>query len=302
VLCAEYLGMLRNRVVNFPPMTRADQSPSASSGLDRRQFIQLLLTGTVGFFGRDLLFPQVALADNAASSKLSVEQYHIFVGSQVAQKGGKQAVTFKSGKTELLKIAAGSSEDAKLVVKRAALNGGDATVTLHTLYDPSIDFDTAIETALAAAPLMVGTRDRCRDAYHQIKVGEYVEDVHAQDILDIVISGSPEIEKNSNGKQIRERYQLASQSSRLIALENEIEETLASSGLSNDKKLHLKGIYQYVRANEPLPSPEDFDDLTAVDAIVQNSKLPLALKQRYAVASAQTRAFTVDKVIMALIQ
>lgn len=285
-------------------MTPADQSPDASSGFARRQFIQLFLVGTIGFWGREIFLPKAALADTVAASSgtSETELYHIFVGNKLAQKGGQQAVTFKSGKTASLKIPARCTEGAKLTVKQAALNGGDATVVLHTLYDPTIDIDGAINTSLAAASLLAGTSDRCLDAYEQIKAGNWVADIHAQDILDVVVGGSPELEKNPDGQAIRDRYHLASQNSRLIALQKQIEDTIAASDLPDEKKLRLKGLYQYVRANEPLPSPDDFDDLTAVDAIVQNVKLPLALKQRYAIASAQTRAFTVDEVIMALIR
>jgi hypothetical protein len=182
------------------------------------------------------------------------------------------------------------------------LNGGDAAVILHTLHAPTIDMDSVIAKSLEATSLRAETRDRCRSAYHQVKAGLYVTDVHAQDILDIVIAGSPELGKNPNARLIRNRYSLASQNSRLIALQNQIEETISASPLLDDEKLRLKGLYQYVRANEPLPSSENLDDLTAVDAIVQNSELPLALKQRYAIASAQTRAFTIDEVILALIR
>lgn len=284
-------------------MTTVDRLPHSSSSFDRRQFIKLFLAGTIGFWSREILLPKAALADTANSSDASnPELYHIFVGDNLAQKGGNQPVTFKSGKTELVKVPAGCNEGAKLVIKQAALDGGDATVIAHTLYDSSLNVDEAVDTALTSAPLMTGTRDRCREAYLQIKAGKYVTDLHAQDILDIVIGGSSELEKDSSSKIIRDRYQLASQNSRLIALQNQIEETIAASDLSDEKKLRLKGVYQYVRANEPLPSPEDFDDLTAVDAIVQNSHLPLSLRQRYAIASAQTRAFTVDQVILELIQ
>jgi hypothetical protein len=266
--------------------------------------MQLFLAGTIGFCGREILCSKAALADNVASGSdaSSAELYHIFIGDKLAQKGGKQPVTFKSGKTDALQIPADCSDGAKLTIKQAALDGGDVTVVIHTLYDPLIDTDAAIDTALAAAPLMAGTRYRSRDAYSQIKAGEYVTDLHAQDILDIVMGASLELEKNSNGKLIRDRYHLASQNSRLVALQNRIEETVAASDLTDERKFRLKGIYQYVRANEPLPSSEDFDDLTTIDAIVQNAKLSLALKQRYAIASAQTRAFTVDEVILALIQ
>jgi hypothetical protein len=284
-------------------MTTTDRPPIASSGLARRQFIQLLLAGTVGLWGSEALFPKIALANIPSSSNTSnSELYHVFISDKLAQSGGEQPVTFKSGKTQPLKIPTGSREGVQLSVKQAALDAGDATVILHTLYDPSLDIDAAIDSALAAAPLIAGTRDRCLSAYRQIKAGTWVVDVHAQDVLDIVISGSPELEKNANGELIRDRYRLASQNCRLLALQNHIDKIVSASSLLDDEKLRLKGIYQYVRANESLPSPEDFDDLTAVDAIVQNSGLPLALKQRYAIASAQTRAFTVDEVIMTLIR
>jgi len=193
-------------------MFPADLSPNTSSRLNRRQFTQLLFAATAGFLGQEMLFPQAALADSAVSElePEAIELYHVFIGDELARKGGKQPVTFKSGKTEQLKIPANSLEGTKLIVKQSALDGSDTAVILHTLYDPTIDMNSAIAKALEATSLRAETRDRCRSAYHQVKASLYVTDVHAQDILDIVIAGSTELGKDPNASLIRDRYYLRS--------------------------------------------------------------------------------------------
>lgn len=285
-------------------MSDTPHSLKSSLRLGRRRFNQLITLTAASVLVSEIALPAIAYADDSASPTLAPnqEKYHIFIGEQLAKNGGKQAVTFKSGIVKEISIPKKSKDNTSITVKKSALDGSDAVVVLHTLYDPSIDTDSLIELAIASAPLMDGTRDRCRGVYQQVKAGEHIRDTQVLDVVDIVVSASSELDKAENGKLVQERYLLASQNSRLMELQAYIEESITQSSLPPEQQQRLKGIYQYVRANEPLPSPEDFADLTAIDAIVQGSALPIPIRQRYAMASAQTRAYTVDEVILNLIR
>lgn len=284
-------------------MSDSSQLPKQPFKFSRRRFNQLATLTTASILASEIAFPAIAFADvsTVADVSASQERYHIFIGDKLAEEGGTKAITFKSGAVEEISIPKKSKDNTLITVKQAALTGQDAVVVLHTLYDPSINIDTLIEQAVASAPLMNGTRARCQDVYSELKAGNCISDTQALDVLDIVISGSADLAKDTNGKTTQERYQLASQNARLITLQSYIEEAVDKSDLPLEKQQKLKGVYQYVRANEALPSPEEFEDLTAVDAIVQGSALPIPIKQRYAIASAQTRAYTVDEVILDLI-
>ncbi len=99
-----------------------------------------------------------------------------------------------------------------------------------------------------------------------------------------------------------ERYQIASQSSRISLLQTTIEEGIEKAIFSDDEKQELRGLFQFVKANEPLPRQEDLEKLTFIDAMVQASEISIPLKQLYSIASAQTRAYTVDFIVLNLIQ
>ncbi|MEG3904751.1 hypothetical protein QUB19_20185 [Microcoleus sp. B4-C5] len=109
------------------------------------------------------------------------------------------------------------------------------------------------------------------------------------DFLDYVISSS----KLDN--KIKERYQIASTNSRLLGIEQAIESTLAQSKLTEAKKKLIRGTSAYVRAGEPVP---DFKALTDIYSIVAASALPLEIKQNYSLAIANSRALTVDFILV----
>lgn len=284
-------------------MSDSPQLPKQPFKFGRRRFNQLITLTTVSILASEIAFPAIAYADDSASSKPVnyQERYHIFIGDRLAQEGGKQAVTLKSGIVKTISIPKRSREETHITLKQTALDGSDIDIVLHTLYDPSIDIDGIVEQALVSVPLLKATRDRCRDVYQQVKGGDSVRDPQALDVLDTIVSGASKIRKAKNGDLIQKRYKLASQNSRLVELQTYIEAAVDRSELPSEQKQRLKGIYQYVRAGEALLSTEDFDALTDIDAIVQGSTLPVPLRQRYAVASAQTRAFTVDEAIQNLI-
>lgn len=285
-------------------MPNSPQIPNRSSKLSRRRFNQFISLTAISILASEVALPAIAYADDfdSTNSTINQELYHIFVGDKLAQEGGNQAVTLKSGVVRTISIPKHSKEATRITLENAALNGGDAVVVLHTLYDSVTDIDGLVADAIFSAPLLKATRDRCRDVYQQIKKGDRVNDPQALDVLDTIISGSPKLKKVKNGETIQKRYQLASQNSRLLELQTYIEEAVDKSEISSEQKQHLKGIYQYVRSGEALPGIEDMDALTNIDAIVQGSSLSVPIRQRYAVASAQTRAFTVDEAIQNLIR
>lgn len=285
-------------------MQAPDKLPR-STQISRRRFNQLIgLTGISCLVG-GLSWPMPAnAAANVGRSGISTtEKYHIFIGDELAQQGGQYSVTFRSGLTENIRIPSGSTDKTIIITKATARDGGNAEIILHTLYDPSLlNVDKWIEAVINRSPLMNATKQRCSETYQQIKAGEQVTDSYALDLMDIVIAGSSDLGKKKDGSLIQNRYQIASQNSRLIALQAYITDKIDATELPEEQKQHLKGIYQFVRANEPLPSAEDFEGLTTIDAMVQASDLAVPIKQRYAIASAQTRAYTVDEVIMDLIR
>jgi hypothetical protein len=83
-----------------------------------------------------------------------------------------------------------------------------------------------------------------------------------------------------------------------VIMEQAIESALAKSQLSQDKKKQIRGTYQYIRAFEPVP---DFSYLKELDAIIVGSNIPVGIKRAYSLATAKSRALTVDRIIVNLI-
>ncbi|MFB2934868.1 hypothetical protein ACE1B6_06280 [Aerosakkonemataceae cyanobacterium BLCC-F154] len=136
------------------------------------------------------------------------------------------------------------------------------------------------------------SKAKCKSIYEQVENGEYLDDQSTLALLDYVIYTS----KLDN--KIKERYHIASTNSRLLGIEQTIEAALSKSNLTEAEKKQIRGTYAYVRAGEPVPN---FKALTDIDSIVTNSALPLEIKQAYFLASTQSRALTVDFIIVKLI-
>ncbi|MBE9259666.1 hypothetical protein [Dolichospermum sp. LEGE 00246] len=98
---------------------------------------------------------------------------------------------------------------------------------------------------------------------------------------------------------IKLRYDIAYQNCQLNIIEKAIASALAKSKLSQDKKKRIRGTYQYVRASEPVP---DFSYLKELEAIIAGSDIRIGVKRAYSLASAKSRAFTVDIIIVRLIK
>lgn len=292
-------------------MSGSHQGTPDPSNLNRRRFNQIISLAALSCCFGEIAFPNAAAAGTAKGKDKSAEnesqqvdereKYHIFIGSKLAEEGGECSITFRSGAKSFIQIPANSCEEKSILAKGAALDGSDAVITLHTLYDSLTNIDGLIDAAILAAPIMDATEKRCLDTYSQVKLGESVSDFYVLDILDTAISVSSKLRSDDKFKKILECYQIASQSARLTVIQTYVEEKIESNNLAPEEKQKLRGVYQFVQANDALISPEYFSDLTAVDAIVQSSNLPVSLKQRYAIASALTRAYTVDSVILELI-
>lgn len=220
------------------------------------------------------------------------EVYHVFIGYELAQTGGYQKVTLKSGKSYDIKINAPLENGCKMRLRKCGLQGVDAYVVFHTLFDESVNIYRQINQPIAHSSLHPSNKTKCSDAYSVLNAGRPVENLRALDLLDLLIFSA------NLPREICQRYIIGSQNSRLIAIEECLEETLASAYLTEEKKRLIKGTYQFVRAGEAVPN---LTPLHQLDAIILNSYLFTELLPQYLIASATSCALTVDSFIEQLI-
>lgn len=269
-------------------MTNLNISP-----LNRRSFLSYVALGTLGLLTKDLLDPASAMADSEGLGKnfSTLENYHIFVPYTTARKGGKETFTLRSGEPCQVAIPSKTQDSQEITIKGRGQDGKDITVVLHTLYDRQLGIKEEIYQEVDKNTQFAeeASKAKCKFVYEQVEDGEYIDDLIALDFLDYVISSS----KLDN--KIKERYQLASTNSRLLGIEQAIESTLAQSKLTEAKKKLIRGTSAYVRAGEPVP---DFKALTDIYSIVAASALPLEIKQNYSLAIANSRALTVDFILV----
>lgn len=262
--------------------------------LNRRYFLGSIALVTLGLLTKDLINPLSVQANSQGlgNSNISLETYHIFVPYTIARNGGKQIVTLRSGDDLSVKIPAKIEDNQEMTIKGGGFEGKDITLVLHTLYDKRTQIDDKIYQELGQNVKFIlpgSSRSKCKSVYEQIEDGEYVKDLSALNLLDYAIASS------KLDSTIQARYQLASTNSRLVGLQQAIDSTLNESTLSPEEQKIIKGTFAYVRANEPCP---DFNALTALDAIVAGSDLPPEIQVTYSLASAQSRALTVDLILV----
>ncbi|MBD2041396.1 hypothetical protein [Microcoleus sp. FACHB-672] len=264
--------------------------------LSRRNFLSGLALGTLSLLTKDLINPAIARADNLLSqnNSLVVEEYHIFVPSKIARVGGTQTFILRSGNTCLVRIIPRSKDNQEIIIQGQGQNQQDIIVTLHTLYDPQLRIDEQIHREIYYNTQFIeeASKAKCIAVCNKVENADYIDDLTTLDFLDYIIYSS-KLET-----QIQERYKIASTNSRLLAIHREVESALAQSELTDIEKKLIQGTYAYVRAGEPVP---DFKALTDLDTIVASSALPLELKQTYSIASANSRALTVDFILVKLI-
>jgi hypothetical protein len=220
------------------------------------------------------------------------ELHHIFIGYQTVIAGGTQKVTLRSGKSYEVKIPANSPEEAKLSLKGCGLQRNDVVLVLHTLFDKTLDIEKQVDLLRATVDIKPESKRRCRNVYQLIKDGKYSEDLAAQDLLDFIVSSS------LTNPSVSQRYNIASQNSKSIKIEECIEDALAASNLDETEKQSIRGTYQYIRAGENIT---DFGVLNQLDSIIQNSSLRNELKELYFRYSVTSRAITADLFIVNLI-
>ncbi|QYX33971.1 hypothetical protein [Sphaerospermopsis torques-reginae] len=259
--------------------------------LNRRMFLNLLVSSVGVYLTKDVIFPEVASANNDNFQ----EKYHVFVPYDIARRGGIQTVTLRSGDTCKVTIPARIIENNTISIPKIGLQGNDVTFILHSLYDPDVRIADKIYQEIDKADFIRkdATKSQVKQIYELVEDSEYIEDTISLDLLQYLVASS------NLDEQIRQRYEIAHQNCLLNIIEKAIETALAKSKISEDKKKRIRGTYQYVRASEPVP---DFSYLEDLEAIIAGSDIPMSIKNIYSIASAKSRAFTVDVIIVKLIQ
>jgi hypothetical protein len=261
--------------------------------LTRRHFLSYIALGTVSLLVKDLLYPSSAIADSQGLGKdfSTVENYHIFVPYATARIGGKEKFTLRSGEPCQIEIPSKTQDSQEITIKGRGQDGKDITVVLHTLYDRQVGIKEQIYQEIDKNTQFVvqASKAKCKFVYEQVEDGEYIDDLILLDFIDYVIYSS------KLDSKIQDRYQIASTNSRLLGIEQAIESTFAESRLTEAQKKLIRGTFAYVRAGEPVPN---FKALTDIDSIVISSGLPLEIKHTYSLASANSRALTVDFILV----
>ena len=273
-------------------MTHLNISP-----LNRRSFLSYVALGTLGLLTKDLLDPASAMADSEGLGKnfSTLENYHIFVPYTTARNGGEETFTLRSGEPCQVEIPSKAQDSQEITIKGRGQDSKDITVVLHTLYDRQLGIKEEIYQEIDKNTQFIeeASKAKCKFVYEQIEDGEYINDVIGLDLLDYVISSS------KLDKKIKERYEIASNNSRLLGTEQAIEMALSQSKLTEAEKKLIRGTFASVRAGEPVP---DFKALTDIDSIVAASALPLEIKQKHFLASTNSTALTVDFILVKLIE
>ncbi|MEG5042763.1 MULTISPECIES: hypothetical protein [unclassified Microcoleus] len=194
-----------------------------------------------------------------------------------------------------MEIPSKAQDRQEITIKGRGQEGKDITVVLHTLYDRQLGIKEEIYQEIDKNTQFIeeASKAKCKFVYEQVEDGEYINDVSALDFLDYVISSS------KLDSTIKERYQIASNNSRLLGTEQAIEMALTQSKLTEAEKKLIRGTFASVRASEPVP---DFKALTEIDLIVAASALPLEIKQKHFLASTNLTALTVDFILVKLIE
>lgn len=263
--------------------------------LTRRQVLTGLLLTTASLLTKDLLFPASAIAGNEElkNNSYSINKYHIFLNYTAARTGGEVTINLRSGEKLSIKIPDKTIENKEILVPQPGKKSQDITVVCHTLYDREVKIGDQIFQEIESTQFIQGaSKTKCKNVYEQVEDGEYIDDLVALELLDYVISTS------KLNDPVKQRYQLASTNSCLLGIEKALESTLAKSSLTDSEKKLLRGTYVYVRAEEPVP---DFQALTDLDSIISNSQLPIEIKQAYSIASATSRALTINLILVELI-
>jgi hypothetical protein len=284
------MGWLSRGVAkNFDSVTKKGMKESTHN-INRRMFLNLMASGVMVYLTKDLIYPEIA----SANDDFINEKYHVFIPYEIAKRGGIQKVALRSGNICQVKIPARIIENYEISVPKVGLQGNDITLILHTLYDSQIRIADKIYQEIDQADFIRkdATKEKAKQTYELLEDGEYIEDIASLDLLQYLVASS------KLDEPIKRRYDIAYQNCLLTIMEQAIESALAKSQLSQDKKKLIRGTYQYVRSSEPVPN---FSYLKELDAIIAGSNMPVGIKRAYSLASAKSRALTVDIIIVNLI-
>jgi hypothetical protein len=286
--------------IQSQPSSNPEPNPSTSA-IARRQFLGLsasaVLALTLGGWHRPVSADSNdwgTTTDWDSNVNLNIkERYRIFVPNITVARGGKARVVLRSGEDFTIDIPRRVADQSEFTVKGKGLQGNDIVIVMHTLYEPSAKIQENIEYEIESAPFIQKiTQENCLQAYLQITEGKYFNDLATLDLLDYVVASS------KLDETIQQRYEVASQNSRLVAIEEAIEKVLANSELNQNQKQVIRGTHQYVRAGDPVPN---FEDLTDLAAIIAGAELSPGLQQYYLQAIAKAKAVTADFIIVQLI-
>ncbi|OAB58550.1 hypothetical protein AY600_10480 [Phormidium willei BDU 130791] len=259
--------------------------------ISRRQALQGLTLAAMGLVLRDTLAMQPALAEpeTTTSLDLETEKYHVFIPYVRSRTGGKQEITLRSGEKLELKIPARTTDNTEIPFQLPGRRG-EAIAIAHTLYDRTLRLaDQIYQEIDNTSFIQDASKTKCKLVYEQVEDARYINDLTSLQLLDYVI------ETSRLDDSVKDRYLLASTNSRLLGIQNVLESTLATSRLSQDKRQLILGTFELVRAGEPITN---FKALSDLDSIVTTSQLPPEIQQEYTIASAKSRALTVDLIIV----
>lgn len=228
---------------------------------------------------------QVNSGKSTESSEGIEEVYHVFIGYEIAQKGGSQNVTLKSGKSYDIKLEPNLENGCKRRLKKCGLQGNDAFVVFHTLFHESLNIYRQINQQVAHAPIQSLSKSQCSDAYSVLNAGLAVKNLPALDLLDFIVLSA------NLPREIRDLYIIGSQNSRLRAIEECLEEALAAAYLPEAKKRLIKSAYQFIRSGDAVGN---FTALHQLNAIALNSYLCPELIYQYSIAAATSSALAID--------
>jgi hypothetical protein len=286
--------------IQSQPSSNPEPNPTTGA-IARRQFLGLsasaVLALTLGGWHRPVSADSNdwgTTTDWDSNVNLNIkERYRIFVPNITVARGGKARVVLRSGEDFTIDIPRRVADQSEFTVKGKGLQGNDIVIVMHTLYEPSAKIQENIEYEIESAPFIQKiTQENCLQAYLQITEGKYFNDLATLDLLDYVVASS------KLDETIQQRYEVASQNSRLVAIEEAIEKVLANSELNQNQKQVIRGTHQYVRAGDPVPN---FEDLTDLAAIIAGAELSPGLQQYYLQAIAKAKAVTADFIIVQLI-
>ncbi|NMG57546.1 hypothetical protein E1H12_03160 [Geitlerinema sp. P-1104] len=233
--------------------------------------------------------PALAEPETTTSLDLDTEKYHVFIPYVRSRTGGKQEITLRSGEKLELNIPARTTENTNI---RFQLPGrrGEAIAIAHTLYDRTLRLaDQIYQEIDNTSFIQDASKTKCKLVYEQVEDARYINDLTSLQLLDYVV------ETSRLDDSVKDRYLLASTNSRLLGIQNVVESTLATSRLSQDKRQLILGTFELVRAGEPIT---DFKALSDLDSIVTASQLPPEIQNEYTIASAKSRAITVDLILV----